>query len=80
MCLRGAEKSALQIAKKILLYLVQVRLSLRREISFYIDMGMTQTLMKLEKEPTIYAKKPRVLASSPNIVFGRFDLNHCYYF
>lgn len=74
VCLRGADSDALHAAKQILLYLIQVRLSLDREIAFYMNMGITSTPLLLEKEPTLYAPKPRVLASSPNIIFGKYDL------
>lgn len=74
VCLRGADSDALHIVKRILLYLIQVRLSLDREIAFYMNMGITSTPLLLEKEPTLYAPKPRVLASSPNIIFGKYRL------
>ena len=60
----------LEYAKKILLFLTQVRLSIEREIAFYINLGMTSTTLALEAEPVMFAKKPRYLASSPNVIFG----------
>ena len=71
VCLRGADAPVLALAKRILLYLIQVRLSLDREISFYLNMGIASTDISLEKEPTLYTSKPRLLASSPNIIFGK---------
>ena len=75
VCLRGAESKALAYAKRVLLYLIQVRLSLDREIAFYLNMGLTSTSITLEKEPALYVKKPRFLASSPNIIFGKYEIN-----
>lgn len=71
VCLRGADAQVLSIAKQILLYLIQVRLSLDRENAFYLNMGITSTSLYLEKEPTLYSSKPRILASSPNIIFNK---------
>ena len=71
VCLRGGDLAALEKAKEILLYLTQVRLSLDREIYFYICMGLTSTNISLFKEPTMFQLKPRLLASSPNIIFGK---------
>lgn len=71
VCLRGADAPVLALAKRILLYLIQVRLSLDREISFYLNMGIASTDISFAKEPTLYTSKPRLLASSPNILFGK---------
>lgn len=72
VCLRGGDAAQLEIARKILLYLTQMRLSLEREIAFYIDMGMTATSLTLATEPVLFAKKAQFLASSPNIIFGKY--------
>lgn len=71
VCLRGGDSAVLEYAKKILLFLTQVRLSIEREIAFYINLGMTSTTLALEAEPVMFAKKPRYLASSPNVIFGK---------
>ena len=66
VCLRGESQNTLERANTILRYLTQLRLSLEREIKFYSNMGIT-----LKKEPSLYNKKPRLLAFSSNIIFGR---------
>ena len=35
-------------------------------------MGLTSTNITLQKEPSLFNKKPRLLAFSPNIIFGRW--------
>ena len=35
-------------------------------------MGLTSTSITLQKEPSLFNKKPRLLAFSPNIIFGRW--------
>lgn len=69
--LRGGNEALLQRAHEILVYLIKVRLSLDREISFYINVGVTSTSLTVMKEPILYVKTPRLLASSPCVVFGR---------
>ena len=69
--LRGGSEALLKRAQEILMYLIKVRLSLDREISFYINLGVTSTSVTIMKEPTLYVKTPRLLASSPCVVFGR---------
>lgn len=71
MCLRGENQNTLERADAILRYLTQQRLSLEREIKFYSNMGLTSTSITLQKEPSLFNKKPRLLAFSPNIIFGR---------
>ena len=69
--LRGGNEALLQRAHEILVYLIKVRLSLDREISLYINVGVTSTSLTVMKEPILYVKTPRLLASSPCVVFGR---------
>lgn len=71
VCLRGESQNTLERANTILRYLTQLRLSLEREIKFYSNMGLTSTNITLKKEPSLYNKKPRLLAFSSNIIFGR---------
>ena len=56
---------------EILMYLIKVRMNQEREISFYINLGITSTPYSIMKEPNLYVKTQRLLASSPCIVFGK---------
>ena len=71
MLLRGGNEVLLKRAYEILIYIVKVRLSLDREISFYMNLGVTSTPLNIMREPTLYVKSPRLLASSPCVVFGK---------
>ena len=72
VCLRGESQNTLERANTILRYLTQLRLSLEREIKFYTNMGLTSTSVTLKKEPSLFNKRPRLLAFSPNIIFGKW--------
>ncbi|KAK8800903.1 hypothetical protein WA588_001734, partial [Blastocystis sp. NMH] len=68
--LRGGNSATLAKCHEILMYLIKVRMNQEREISFYINLGITSTPYSIMKEPNLYVKTQRLLASSPCIVFG----------
>lgn len=69
--LRGGNSATLAKCHEILMYLIKVRMNQEREISFYINLGITSTPYSIMKEPNLYVKTQRLLASSPCIVFGK---------
>ena len=70
--LRGGNSATLAKCHEILMYLIKVRMNQEREISFYINLGITSTPYSIMKEPNLYVKTQRLLASSPCVVFGKW--------
>ena len=69
--LRGENQTALDKIHEILMYLIKARINLNREAHFYLNLGMTSTPLTFSKEPTLFVQSPRLLSSSPCVVFGK---------
>lgn len=69
--LRGENQTALNKIHEILMYLIKARINLNREAHFYLNLGMTSTPLTFSKEPTLFVQSPRLLSSSPCVVFGK---------